>query len=332
MKLKDIAEICGVSIATVSKVVNGKTSDIGAETIERIEAVLKEYNYIPNGLARSMKTNRSYSIGLIIPDVRNPFFTEIARGAEDMAYKNGYTLFLSNSDDDFNKEKKYIQSHLEKRVDGILLIGSHERLEEEEKNMNLDIPIVTIDRPSSYRSIVGEVSTDNYLGAKEAAQYLLELGHSKFLYVGGSPLNTTNCERKHGLLDSIQNENNNVLVDVVDGSFTFEHGYDSIMNLQAIPYTAIFCANDMIAFGVIKALSDKGLQVPEDISVVGVDDITFARTSNPSLTTVRQPSYELGQLGAQMLIKSITHNKSKQNNLVLKQELVIRSSTTKAPQ
>ncbi len=328
MKLKDIAEICGVSIATVSKVVNGKTSDIGDATIKRIEAVLEENNYIPNGLARSMKTNRSHSLGLIIPDVRNPFFTEISRGAEDIAYKNGYTLFFSNTDDSFEKEKNYLFSHLERRVDGILIIGAHERNEQVEKSLKLNVPIVSIDRPVYYNSVISEISTDNYYGASLVADYLIELGHNKVLYIGGSPKNITNVNRRTGFIDTIKNSNKDIKVDIQEGSFTYEYGYNSIINTDNLNYDAIFCANDMIAFGVLKALDEKNIRIPEDMSVVGFDDITFASISNPSLTTVRQPSYELGQLGAKTLIDYIENNRVLKKKYELDQNLVIRSSTS----
>ena len=196
--LKDIAKIAGVSITTVSKVINDKTFDISDETVERIKGILEEENYVPNVLARSMRTNKTNTIGFIIPDIRNPFFTEMARGVEDEGYKSGYNIFFSNSDDDFKKEMNLLKSMAEKQVDGILIAPSNKRDQKQEKKMKVNIPIITIDRPARYPDIICSVTTENTDGAYKAVNYLIHQGHQKILHIARPKSNEGSLERLNG--------------------------------------------------------------------------------------------------------------------------------------
>jgi LacI family transcriptional regulator len=332
--MKDIARLAGVSIATVSKIVNGKDSDISRPTIEKVKRIIEEENYSPNSIARSMITKKTRTIGLIIPDVRNPFFTDLTRGAEDIANDRGYSIFFCNTDEDLNKEIRYISNLIEKQVDGIALAGSAFRNKELEEKLNIKIPIVSLDRNVYFKGIKGKVEIDSFSGAYDAVTYLIKLGHEKIIYLSG-PLNIRlSMDRLEGYKKALLD--NNLKYDetlIIEGSYNSEFGYETIKNMVIDEdITAIFCGNDLIAIGAMNGLKEKGINIPEDISVVGFDDIYISSLVTPSLTTVNQPSYKIGYLAVETLINILENKEDLDNEVEIKLELVVRESTSKRRQ
>lgn len=327
--IKDIAKMAGVSMTTVSKVVNGKTFDIGDKTVARVQKILDDQNYIPNQAARSMRTNKSMTIGLIIPDIRNPFFTEIARGAEDEAYRNGYNIMLSNSDDVFIKEVSHINSMVQKQVDGILICASNERGSDSNHFLGKNLPTIAIDRPFKSPNLISSITTENTDGAYKAVEYLLKQGHRKILHLAGPKNNEVSISRLNGYVKAFRDVNVDFDErDIIFGEFSSQSGYSALMNLDFIKeYTAIFCSNDMVAFGALSALKEKGILVPEEVSLMGVDDVEYARLVYPSLTTIDQSAYDLGVVSVKEMIN---HFKGKKipEKIKLKQHLVIRDSVS----
>lgn len=331
LTLKDIAQMAGVSTATVSKVINGKDKDIGAKTIERIKAIVEELDYRPNSLARSMKTKITRTIGLIIPDVRNPFFTDLARGAEDCANERGYSLLFCNSDDNLSKELAYINTLTQKQVDGIVLAGSVWRNKELEEKFKIHVPIVTLDRDVYFKGVRSHVHTDSFCGTYDAVQHLIELGHRKILFLTGRIDSTITIRRLEGYKQALADNGikfNEALV--AGGTFTADFAYQYVASGQLDDsVTAIFCGNDLMALGAIKALKEQNKKVPQDMSIIGFDDIALASINTPSLTTVRQPSYDLGFVTVRRLIEILEGVEHKKHCLEIKLKLVLRESTAR---
>lgn len=333
--IKEIGQLAGVSKTTVSKVINNKDESISQETRERIQRIIKEHNYVPNKLAQSLVTKKTNTIGLLIPDIRNPFFTDVSRGVEDKAHESGYNVILCNTDEDAEREQSGILTLLERKIDGIIFAASSNTNLDEANYTDISIPTVLIDKNININleNLKGKVRVNNLDGAYKATKYLLENGHRKILYLSGPNHNEIASDRIGGYRKALEEYNcewnsENVVI----GQFSIEWGFDFIQSLEGFDFTAIFCANDLIAIGVIKGLQSKGLNVPQDVSVVGFDDIDMANIISPSLTTVRQPSYDIGYKAGEILIKNlenINSNMDSIENMVYEPELVIRESTKK---
>lgn len=327
--IKDIAKIAEVSIATVSKVINGKTHDIGDETKAHVEQILKEQNYVPNQVARAMRTNSTQSLALIIPDIRNSFFTEIARGAQDEAFKQNYSIFFANSDDKIDKEIMIIDSMIEKRVDGLLIAGSNERDKVKELKMQTTIPAISIDREVNYNFIVSHVFTNNFDVAYKAVEYLIENNHKKIIHLAGPKENIVSNYRvagyKQALLDhKLPFDEKNIIY----GSFTVDSGYEHVSELSNIDFTAIFASNDLISIGATSALKEKGYRVPDDVSMVGVDNISLSQHLSPKLTTMDQDPYNIGKIAVKEMINHLK-GKKPQKQLIFNPKLITRESVLK---
>lgn len=331
MTMKDIARLCNVSIATVSKVINNKDDDLSEKTIEAVKKVIKEQNYSPNSVARSMVTKKTKTIGLIIPDVRNPFFTDLVRGAEDIAHKRGYSLFTCNTDDDLNKEIEYINSLIEKQVDGIALLGAINRNKELEQDRNIKVPIVSLDRNVYFEGIQANIEVNNLEGAYDAIDYLIKSGHKKIMFLSGQLDIKPSRERLEGYKKALLD--NDIEFDerlVIVGKFSSDFGYEIIHEIDLDKdVSAIFCGNDLIAIGAMNALKEKGIDVPKDISIVGFDDIAISSLVTPKLTTVMQPSYEIGYKAVKKLIDIIEKKEKSNDTLKINTKLIVRESTSK---
>lgn len=329
--MKDIARIAKVSTTTVSKVINGKDSDISEKTIEIVKKVIEKENYSPNSLARSMVTKSTKTIGLIIPDVSNPFFTDLTRGAEDVANKRGYSIFYCNTDDDLDKEIKYINNLIEKQVDGIALSGAVSRNKERERNKSINVPIVSLDREVYFKGIQSNILVDNFTGSYEAINYLIGLGHREILYLSGQLDIKPSRERLEGYKKALEDNGIPFKEDlIIVGEFTSDFGYKSMKEMDlSRDITAIFCGNDLIAIGAMNGLKEKGRRIPEDISIVGFDDIYISSLVTPKLTTVMQPSYEIGYKAVDQLIDIIEKKKDTEIDVKIDTKLIVRESTSK---
>lgn len=327
--IKQIAKLSGVSIATVSKVVNHKDERISEETRQRVLAVIKEEGYVPNRIASSMVTRKTSTLGLIIPDITNPFFPELARGVEDRANELGYTVILCNSDDGVAKENLYIKMLQEKMVDGIILTAASDREDIESMQVQSSIPIVGVDRKIKGLKDENVITVDNEQGAFDSVCYMIKRGYKRIVHIAGPMSLEVSRNRYDGFVRGHEVEGVELLPEhLMEGYFTTQWGYTAAKELidQRIDFDAISCGNDLIAFGVYKALHEARLEMPRDIGVIGYDDIYMSAIVTPALTTVRQPIYQMGKKAASLVIKLIEKKDIKERDYLLKTELVIRDS------
>ena len=328
--ITDVAKRANVSTTTVSHVLNS-TRFVSEELVERVNAAIKELNYQPSGLARSLRTRSSGTIGTVIPDNTNPFFAEVVRGIEDYCYKHGYSVFLCNSDGMPDKEYHYLRLLLEKNVDGLVLVSSGDDLDSQELLSKSDTPCVIIDRQVQLLK-ADAVLVDNHSGGYSATIHLIELGHERIGCITGPSQVTPSWQRRQGYTKALTD--NNIRVDdslIVSGDFKSKSGYDGLTRLISsnTPPTAIFACNDIMAIGALAAAREHGIEVPDQLSIIGFDDIALASLVVPQLTTIAQPKRLLGETGAKLLLKKIKQDLSKKECIILSPELIKRDSTAR---
>ncbi len=326
MTIKEIAELAGVSTATVSKILNGKDKDISEATRKNVLDIVEREGYIPNGIAKSLRIKNTKTIGIIMPDVMNLFFSELARGVEDAAEKKGYSVILCNSDNKESKEEKYIQILQEKMVDGIILTASENSVKRSLRRRK--IPMVLLDRDISTDEKVGRITVDNEEGTYNATKLLIEKGCKNIGFISSNKTTKSSAQRLQGyenaILESkINFDKNKIFLQ----NYTIETGYKGTVSLlEKTNIDGICCGNDLIAIGAIKALKERGIKIPQDVKVIGFDDISISKYMDPPLTTIRQPIYEMGEEAVGMLI-DVINNKEMEMSKVLKTELIVRETT-----
>jgi DNA-binding LacI/PurR family transcriptional regulator len=330
--IKDVAQHARVSIGTVSNVLNG-TTPVKDGLRQRVLEAIRQLGYQPNELARGFRRNRTNLLGMVIPDILNPFFPAIVRGAQDGAYQKSFNLVLCNSDNDQGKEAQYLQELRDHRIAGILLTPSGSTWMDLLPQKSLaQIPIICIDRRPIHWS-GDSVTGDNRQGAFLATQYLLELGHRAIALIGGSPDLSNAIDRKEGFRAAMRERHIPIAPGYIqDGDFNRISGYDkmrTLLQLRPRP-TAVLAGNDLIAYGALKAIREAGLECPMDISIVGFDDLESSEYTDPALTTVAQPAYQMGASGADLLLNRIAGGRGAPVHLVLPTELKLRHSV-KAP-
>jgi len=325
--IKDIAEEADVSVTTVSRVLNDKP-DVSPNTRKNVLEKINELGYKPNSIARGLALQKTNTLGLIIPDISNPFFPDIARGVEDMANEKDYSVIFCNTDNEQKKEKEAIDLMKEKQVDGILLSLSTTN-EKELKNLRkLEYPIVQIDRkiPNiNYPSI----TIDNVKSAYTATKYLIKNGHKKIAHITGDLETITGSQRLKGFKKAIFEKNLNLNKSYIkNGDYSKKSGYQNMLALLKSnnPPTAVFIANDLMAVGAYQAVFKLNLSIPKDISIIGHDDIDVTKLVNPTLTTMSQPKYQLGNEAVQLLINEIESNKLSNEEIILNTNLINRNS------
>ena len=328
--IKDIAEQTGFSYATVSRALNNKYG-VKPDTRKRILAAARASGYTPNGIARGLVQKRTHSIGLIIPDISNPFFPEVARGVEDGAKQKGYNVFLCNTNYESAQEVHYLQLLVEKRVDGIILTSGFHEPAPRDSGPRGSIPIVSLcTRSENVQNSF--VVIDNERGGFIATKHLIEQGFATIGFIGDKGDGYAEGQRYRGYRQAMQKFNLPVEERfVVAGDLKMETGHQIIKRIiaaQDYPQ-AFFVENDLMALGVIQGIKESGLQVPDDIAVVGFDDITFAAFPEIGLTTVRQPKYEMGKLAADILLDLVMNGTQVHKRYVLEPELIIRTSSVR---
>lgn len=306
--INEVAARAGVSTTTVSHVINN-TRYVSEELVERVNKAMEDLKYHPNSLARGLRSGKTKTIGLVIPDISNQFFAEVSRKIEDKGFEYDYSVILCNTDDDMVKEKSYIDVLIAKQVDGIIFISAGVESNNLEKTSEFQIPIVVIDR--DIKAINADiVLVDNFQGGYDATRYLIELGHRKIACVGGSSPATPGAERIQGYKKALFE--NKIKVDptlIIPGDYRFGSGHTAMRELfsrGSLP-TAVFACNDMMAMGVIQAVYEQGMKIPDDISVIGFDNIPFSETVYPTLTTIAQPIHEVAGLAVDLLIEKIKY-------------------------
>lgn len=328
--IKDIARISGVSTATVSKIINKKDSNISEQTRSRVLQIIEEYGYVPNRIASSMITKETKTLGLVIPNIANPFFPEVARGAEDKANQAGYNLILCNTDDDVTKEDVYISMLQEKMVDGIIFTASSRRQGVSESLRKINVPVIAVDREIEGLKSQGKITVDNEIGAYEAVKHMIDRGYKNIVHISGPRTSTPTRHRINGFIRAM-NEAGYKTEDlkIYEGEYLSASGEQMTQMIidDGTKFDGIFCGNDLIAIGAIKVLKKNGYSIPNQIGVVGYDDIYMARLVDPELTTVSQPKYLIGYKAAEMLIEKLTHKKELYTEEILKTELIVREST-----
>jgi LacI family transcriptional regulator len=327
--IKDVARRANVSIATVSRVINNKSDGVSDETRKEVLKVASDLGYYPNRVARGLVTNKTNILGLILPDITNPFFPSIVRGVEDTANKYGYNIILCNTDNSSEKEKTYIKILKENKVDGIIctsVAGSND--DSFKLSPNDKIPFVWLDR-NLRETKAPMVYTDGVYGMCQIVDYIIKQGHKKIAYISGPKLNFSAEQRFKGYLKAINEAEIDVNNDLIkEGNYQIQDGNKCMMDIieSGEEFTAVVCANDLMAIGAIEALKSRGIRIPYDVSVTGYDDITISSITYPKLTTVAQPIYEMGCLAVDLLIKLIGGETIEKKEVVLKPELVIRES------
>lgn len=326
--IKDVAERAGVSASTVSRVL---TSNAPVQEHKRkaVEGAIEALGYRPNGLARSLRNRETKTIGLIIPDVANPFFPEVAKGVEDAACKRGYSVILCNSGNDRSKEAMYFQILQERRIDGVIITGSgsldgYARLGQKES-----VPVVFLDRNGEGLD-VDSVESDSYDGACQAVRHLIELGHMDIAFVSGSSATSTGSRRLRGYLDALSANGIQPKPGyVMPGDFTLDAGRMAGLNLlgRSDRPTAVFVASDIAAIGVMMAAESLQLAIPSHLSVVGFDNTLLSQVTRPALTTVSQPKYEMGVQAVKLLIDRLQKKRQKVKHVVLAAHLEVRGTT-----
>lgn len=312
--IKDVAERAGVSITTVSHVIN-ETRYVSDELTERVSKAMRELNYQPNTIARSLRSGHTKTIGLIVPDISNPFFAEVSRKIEDRGLNHGYSVILCNSDDNNEKEAGYIDVLVSKQVDGIIFISAGFVGKNIQKPLNANIPFVVADRDiSGVQADV--VLVENFKGGYEATKYLINLGHTDIACITGPSRLTPSSQRVEGY-HAAMNEaglyiNGNL---EMIGDFRFQGGEASMEKLLSTekPPTAVFACNDVMALGALCAIYNHGLRVPEDISIMGFDDIPLSQCVYPAMSTIAQPMKELAELVVDFLVERMQINTDRRN-------------------
>jgi LacI family transcriptional regulator len=328
--MKDIAQKANVSVATVSKVLSGKSSEISDLTKDKVKRISRELHYKPNLLASGLKQNNSKTIGFIMPEIKNPYFSTISEGIYSVAKQHNYSLLICITEGEYSEEIKALNLLQSKRVDGIIL-SSIDPLLLEDQVKYCECPLVYVDRtpiPKTLNENIGSVSINTVNEFRKNTTYLIKQGCKKIALI--SAANNNSLKRKVGYEKALFNYG--IKIDYALEylkKYDIESGYDGTLSLlkDNNDIDGIICGNDLIAIGVLKALREKNINCPQDIKVIGFDDIDWSAYTVPSLTSVKQPSFDYGKIACKMLIEKIKNNKALDNKIV-KCELVERDSTS----
>lgn len=329
--LHEVAAAAGVSIGTVSHVVTGRRR-VAERTRARVERAIHRLEYRPNRLARSLLEQRTQTVAMLIPDIGNPFFAELARAVEREARRDGYCVVFGSSENDPETEARYLAEFLERRVDGMVVVSAAGSSWAD--RLPAGLPAVALDRlPADWQH--DAVVVDNQGGVELAVAHLVELGHLRLGFLGGDPTQPTGRQRGRGFRLALARRGLRPAW-TSRGSFSLESGHRQTRRMlrrdpDARP-TAVVAANDLIALGALLACREAGVSVPEGLSIIGFDDIAFATLADPPLTTVRQPIAELGEHAARLLLERMRHDGAgaERRTLTARPNLVLRGSTRQA--
>jgi LacI family transcriptional regulator len=327
--IRDVAKLADVSVSTVSRVLT-QTGYVNEETKKKINSAIKLLSYKPSQIARGMISRKTNTLGLIVPDIRNLFFPELARAIEDVAQKRGYSLIVCNSDNNRDKEESYFQLLQEKYTDGIIL--ANEVTDSQIQTLHdRGIAFLVIDTIVNSLPVLS-VHTDHINGAYLATSHLIEQGYQRIAHIRGPSTSSTAENRWEGYKLALHEAgipyDSNL---VQNGDYQIESGHDAMNKLLVMnqPPDAVFVANDLMALGAMETILDAGLKLPDDIAIVGFDGLPLSTVVRPKLSTVIQPIYEMGTIAAEMLIESILNPDKEKKSVVLKAKLSIRESSTR---
>ena len=325
--LKKVAERAGVSINTASRAINNKP-DVNAETKKRVLKAAKELGYVRNATAVALRTRKTRTIGVVIADNRNPFYAEVLSGMEAAARKKNYHIILANTQRDYKQEEEAINLLLAKRVDGLLIAPVQDKDDDIRRLIETNIPCVIVGR--YFNDIETDaVYNDEVKGGFLATEYLIKKGHKKIAFIDGFLYKSPARGRLEGYKKALKDYG--IPIDerlITVGDIDVEDGYSRTKQLfeQDIDFTALFAYNDMMAFGAIRAIKEKGLGIPEDIGLVGYDDIPFSSLMNPPLTTIRLKKQEMGMESVNLLLSRINGRRKRVKKIMLDVELIVRGT------
>jgi LacI family transcriptional regulator len=333
--MKDVAALAGVSLGTVSNVIN--SPDLVREpTRERVVAAIAKLGWVPNSSARQLRAGRSRTLGAVVMDIANPFFTDVVLGAEDLGSEHGYAVQVSHSAQQPARERNHLRLLEQQRVDGVLLASVRGLSDQARQLRRRGIPVVLLDRAGD-RTDLCSVTVDDVEGGRVAVQHLVDQGHSRIGVVGGSDDLEQVRDRRLGAELAGAGRGNVRLLVVPTPALDAASGVVAADDLAALPAaerpTAVFAANDLLAVGLLQGLLTRGLRVPDDVALVGYDDISFAASAAVPLSSVRQPGRELGRRAAELLLAEIAAIESDEPHqheaFRFRPELVVRRSSTR---
>lgn len=327
--IKDVAREARVSLGSASLALRGQPG-VRAATRQRVLAVAARLRYQPSAVARGLVTRRTHTIGLLISDIANPFFIRAVRAVEDVAQENGYNLILCNTDEDAAKEAQYLQVLMEKRVDGIILATTGQSLRAVREIRYRKTPLVLFDRALPGMA-ADTVKVDGVLGGRRATEHLLALGHRRIAIIHGPLVRSTGAERLEGYAAALRAAGLRLQPRLVrEGNFKQDSGYRLTLALLDAPQppTALFCTNNLMTVGALQALRERRARIPTDLSLIGYDDMEWWTLTDPPLTTVGQPVYELGREAMRLLLHQIAAGGARRRvqRIILKPELIVRDS------
>ncbi|MEX0685150.1 MAG: LacI family DNA-binding transcriptional regulator [Balneolales bacterium] len=327
--LQDVAKKAGVSTATVSRVLNN-LNYVSHSVRTRVEKAMKDLNYSPNRVARRLrvKDGDRKLLGLLIPDIQNPFYVDVVRGVEELVFSKGYAVYICNFAQDYEKEKTYLNNLKSESIDGLIVAPYHEEDKMVISLVRDGFPIVCVDRGLGDIE-VDLVTVDNDAGAYKAVKHLIGLGHKRIGYVGGLQSIPTSRKRKDGYIRAL--EESGIPIDdslVKFGDSKHESGKNLALEFlnMSEPPTALFTGNNVITLGALESIHSKGLNIPDDVAIVGFDDMYWSISLNPPLTAVSQPGYEIGRQAANMLFERLEEPGREPRRIVLNTKLMIRQS------
>ncbi len=327
--MNDIAKRAGVSIATVSRVLNNKVN-VNEATRARILKAIKELKYQPSRVAKRLRSKSVSSnlIGVLVPDIQNPFYVDVLRGIEDVAYINNYAIIMCNYSQDEKKEKLYLEIMQSEAIDGLIAAPASEDDLRLKKMVNEGLPVVCVDRGLSGVD-VDIVVVDNQAGAFKAVDFLIQSGYKRIAYISGLPTIPSSRLREKGYKDALAENNIPFDPDLVKyGDSKYESGVilcEELLNLTNPP-NAIFTGNNLITLGALETIHRRGLMIPKDIAIVGFDDMIWSNSLNPPLTAIRQPAYDIGKRACELLIQRISEPQRTCIQMILKTEFMERKS------
>lgn len=329
----DVAQLAGVSKTTVARVISGEDHLVREETRQRVLGAVEKLGYAPNAVAGSLRSDRTYMIALSIPDITNPFWPEVARGVQDTLEKDGYTVVFLNSDWDSARQQKHVEMMRRNQFDGLIInpIGITDST-----LIDLHLPVVILG--TGYAATYPDfdaVSSDSRQGSRMAVEHLIALGHTRIGLIA-SPVNRPKAQPHRENYLTVHREHQLAIDEdlIIASDFTQEGGFiamQQLLQLSPLP-TAVFALNDLMALGAMRAAQQHGLSVPEDISIIGMDDIYAAATMNPPLTTIAKPKYEIGAAAAHFLLDRLNgRTPVQQRHQLLPCRLIVRGSTALPP-
>jgi LacI family transcriptional regulator len=325
----DVARLAGVSLGTVSHVFSGARY-VRPETRRRVEHAVAALQFQPNRVAQSLSNRRTNTVGMVVPDIANPYFSELMRGAEDVLGEKDYAVLLGSSDHDRRKERRYFNYLLGRQVDGMIMALSGAVHGDELNGLRQVGPVVLV-----VETVAGwegdAIRGDDESGIEQAVRYLVELGHRRIAMIGGNSTLSSGQRRAAAFREAASRLGVRPVA-VTDGAYTVESGEaqtTALLRREDRP-TAICSGNDLLALGALSAARRLGLRIPSDLSVIGYDDISYAELANPRLTTVAQPAYEIGQRAAAVLLERLFGDKSEPRTVLVDAKLVVRESTSTA--